>query len=129
MSEGREAGRDGLVVVLVDDFTIVRRELALLLESRPSVARVETAATAAAPVRAVERHDPDLLIVDFALPEHGRFAGEEQLRGLGVPVFPGVRVDSLAIGEGEWFVRLEHRLSPSACEFDGSRLRHGISCR
>jgi DNA-binding NarL/FixJ family response regulator len=57
-----------LTTVLVDDHTLFRAGLRQLLEEH-GVSVVAEAPTAAAGVRAVERHVPDVAIVDLGLPD------------------------------------------------------------
>jgi DNA-binding NarL/FixJ family response regulator len=66
------AGRSDEVeirVVVVDDHAILREGTQLILERVPGVAVVGTAATGADALRLVERHRPNVLVLDLQLPD------------------------------------------------------------
>jgi len=58
----------GLSCVIVEDQTMFRQMLHNLLQGTPDLRVVAAAASAADGVRACERHRPDLLVLDLALP-------------------------------------------------------------
>jgi DNA-binding NarL/FixJ family response regulator len=55
-------------IVLVDDHTLVRTGLRLLLETMPDVDVVGEAAEGASALRLVETHRPDVVLMDLAMP-------------------------------------------------------------
>lgn len=55
-------------IVLADDHTLVRKGLRLLLESHPGFTVVADAADGREAVALVERHTPDVAVVDVAMP-------------------------------------------------------------
>jgi DNA-binding NarL/FixJ family response regulator len=55
-------------IVLADDHTVVRKGLRLLLESHPGFTVVADAADGREAVALVERHTPDVAVVDVAMP-------------------------------------------------------------
>ena len=56
-------------IVMVDDHTVVRAGLRLLLEAEPGVEVVDEAATLADAVFKVRRHKPDMILLDVRLPD------------------------------------------------------------
>ena len=66
--DSQRDSRPGLTVLVVEDASLVRRELRARLESLPAVGRVETASRAEDARSLVERHSPDLIVLDLALP-------------------------------------------------------------
>jgi two-component system response regulator NreC len=59
---------EGISIVLVDDHTVVRRALRLLLEEEPGFEVVAEAEDADGGVRYVRGHKPDVLILDLNMP-------------------------------------------------------------
>jgi two-component system response regulator NreC len=57
-----------LTVVLADDHVVVRSGLRLLLDSEPGLAVVAEAGDVAGAVAEVERHRPDVLVLDLLMP-------------------------------------------------------------
>jgi two-component system response regulator NreC len=57
-----------LTVVLADDHTVVRSGLRLLLESEPEIEVVAEADDVPSAIAAVERHAPDVLVLDLHMP-------------------------------------------------------------
>lgn len=67
-------------IVIADDHALVRAGLRLLLESQPDLTVVGEAATAAQTVAVVRELEPDLLLLDVAMPGE---SGLEALKTLG----------------------------------------------
>jgi DNA-binding NarL/FixJ family response regulator len=67
-------------VVVADDHTLVRQSVSKAVRSEPGVEVVGEAADGPAALRAVDRHDPDLLVLDIAMPGADGLAIAEQLR-------------------------------------------------
>ncbi|HEV3379325.1 MAG TPA: response regulator transcription factor [Thermoleophilaceae bacterium] len=57
-----------LTVVLADDHVVVRNGLRLLLDSEPGIEVVAEAGDVPGAVEAVERHRPDVLVLDLLMP-------------------------------------------------------------
>jgi two-component system response regulator NreC len=55
-------------ILLADDHTVVRKGLRLLLESQPDFAVVADAADGRETVTLAERHTPDVIVMDVAMP-------------------------------------------------------------
>lgn len=85
-----------LTTVLVDDHTLFRAGLRELLEER-GIAVVGEAPTAAAGVRAVAHHAPDVAIVDLGLPDA---PGVEAIRAIAARA-PDAAVLVLTVSEAE----------------------------
>ncbi len=66
--EGIAADIGGLRVLVVDDEHPVRDELAYLLGADPRITRVDTAASGADALRAIERREVDAVFLDIAMP-------------------------------------------------------------
>jgi len=58
-------------ILLVDDHAIVRLGLITLLNDQPDMEVVAEASTAAEAVRAVEKYQPDVVLMDIRLPGEG----------------------------------------------------------
>jgi two-component system, NarL family, response regulator NreC len=69
-----------LTVVLADDHAVVRSGLRLLLDSEPGIEVVAETGDVPSTVRAVERHHPDVLVLDLLMPG-----------GPGLPIVPRLR--------------------------------------
>jgi two-component system response regulator NreC len=59
---------EGISIVLVDDHTVVRRALRVLLEEEPGFEVVAEAEDADGAIRYVRGHKPDVLILDLNMP-------------------------------------------------------------
>ncbi|MGH2823485.1 MAG: response regulator transcription factor, partial [Thermoleophilaceae bacterium] len=57
-----------LTVVLADDHAVVRSGLRLLLDSEPGIEVVAEAGDVASALAEVERHRPDVLVLDLHMP-------------------------------------------------------------
>jgi two-component system, NarL family, response regulator DevR len=66
-------------ILLVDDHAIVRLGLMTLLNDQPDVEVVAEASTAAEAVRAVEKFQPDVVLMDVRLPGEGGIEATRQI--------------------------------------------------
>jgi two-component system, NarL family, response regulator NreC len=73
---------NALTVVLADDHEVVRSGLRLLLESEPGVEVAAEAGDVASAVAAVERHRPDVLVLDLHMPGEASLPAIPRLREL-----------------------------------------------
>jgi DNA-binding NarL/FixJ family response regulator len=67
-------------VVVADDHTLVRQSVTKAVRSEPGVEVVGEAADGPSTLRAVEHHEPDLLVLDIAMPGSDGLAVAEHLR-------------------------------------------------
>ena len=89
-------------VLIADDHHLMRAGLCKLLESIPDVEVVAEASNGVLAIEMVEKHRPDLALLDITMP---------QLNGLDATVrivqdFPATRVIMLSMHTGEEYVRL-----------------------
>ena len=66
-------------ILLVDDHAIVRLGLITLLNDQPDMEVVAEASTAAEAVRAVEKYQPDVVLMDIRLPGEGGIEATRQI--------------------------------------------------
>lgn len=66
-------------ILLVDDHAIVRLGLMTLLNDQPDMQVVAEASTAAEAVQAVEKHKPDVVLMDIRLPGEGGIEAARQV--------------------------------------------------
>jgi DNA-binding NarL/FixJ family response regulator len=66
-------------ILLVDDHAIVRLGLMTLLNDQPDMEVVAEASTAGEAVRAVEKHQPDVVLMDIRLPGEGGIEATRQI--------------------------------------------------
>jgi two-component system, NarL family, nitrate/nitrite response regulator NarL len=85
-------------LVLIDDHPLVLSGLSQLLASDPDFEVVAMCGTAAEGLRAVETHQPDVLLLDLALPDE---SGLSVLRRLNPATPPAVVVLTASQDEGE----------------------------
>jgi DNA-binding NarL/FixJ family response regulator len=69
-----------LRVVVADDHTLVRQSVSKAVRSEPGIEVVGEAADGPSAIRTVEEHDPDLIVLDIAMPGADGLAVAEQLR-------------------------------------------------
>jgi DNA-binding NarL/FixJ family response regulator len=69
-----------LRVVVADDHTLVRQSVSKAVRSESGIEVVGEAADGPSAIRAVEEHDPDLIVLDIAMPGADGLAVAEQLR-------------------------------------------------
>jgi DNA-binding NarL/FixJ family response regulator len=67
-------------VVVADDHTLVRQSVTKAVRSEPGIEVVGEAADGPSTLRAIEHHEPDLLVLDIAMPGADGLAVAEQLR-------------------------------------------------
>jgi DNA-binding NarL/FixJ family response regulator len=72
-----------LRVLLVDDHALVRRGFRLILETAGDITVVGEAADGQAALHAVERHDPDVVLMDIRMPNLDGIAATRRLAGRG----------------------------------------------
>jgi DNA-binding NarL/FixJ family response regulator len=83
MIDTAPAGRDRIEVLVVDDHSIVREGLSVMLERSPRVSVVGAAASGIAAVEEAKRLKPDVVLMDLVLPDlNGIDATERILRQL-----------------------------------------------
>jgi DNA-binding NarL/FixJ family response regulator len=69
-------------ILVVDDHVIFAQSLVRLLESRPELIVVDTAGSVAAAIVAAVAHSPDVVLMDFELPDGDGPQATEQLKAL-----------------------------------------------
>jgi len=72
-------------VLLVDDQALVRRGFRLILEAAADITVVGEAADGQAALDAIERHDPDVVLMDIRMPTLDGIAATRQLAARGRP--------------------------------------------
>lgn len=87
-------------LVIADDHAMVREGLRTMLAHHPSIEVVAEAATGAAAVSAVEKHRPDVILLDIRLPD---MSGLDVCRKLHER-FPAVHTVMLTVYEDEHYV-------------------------
>ena len=80
--------QDPLTVVLADDHTVVRSGLRLLLESEDGIEVVAEADDVVSALAEVERHEPDVLVLDLHMPGEPSLPAIPRIRER----WPGTRV-------------------------------------
>ena len=102
--------RHPLTVVLADDHVVVRSGLRVLLDAEPSIDVVAEAGDVCSAIAAVERHSPDVLVLDLHMPGEPSLPAIPRLRER----CPGTRV-----------VVLTAQRDPS---YAGEAMRLGAAC-
>lgn len=69
-------------VLIADDHAVVRRGLRQILEAEPDLVAAAEAGTAREVLRALRRHEVDVLVLDVAMPDGGGLEVLRQLRSL-----------------------------------------------
>jgi DNA-binding NarL/FixJ family response regulator/two-component sensor histidine kinase len=87
-------------LVLADSYDLIRQGMRSLLEAEPDFSVVGEAADGRQAIEAVKQLKPDVLIVDFALPE---LNGSEVTRQI-LEILPQTRVLMLSVYSGEAYV-------------------------
>jgi two-component system, NarL family, response regulator NreC len=98
-----------LTVVLADDHEVVRSGLRLLLDSEPGIRVVAEAGDVPSAVAAVERHRPDVLVLDLHMPGEPSLPAIPRLRER----FPDTRVVVLTAQRDPSFAGEAMRLGTS----------------
>lgn len=75
-------GRQPLTVIIADDHVVVRSGLRMLLDSEPSIEVVAEAGDVGTAIEAVERHRPDVLVLDLHMPGEPSLPAIPRLRAL-----------------------------------------------
>lgn len=70
-------------ILLVEDNEIYRDSLVFLLEQRKEISVVDAVGDGAAAIRSVREHEPDVVVLDFRLPD---VDGATVASGIGCPV-------------------------------------------
>lgn len=87
-------------VVIADDHTLFREGLRALLSAHEDLEIVGEAANGHEAVRSVEKHQPDILIVDLSMPKMGGLDAIRELKAR----HPGTRILVLTIHATEEFI-------------------------
>ncbi len=87
---------DKIRILLADDHTLIRRGVRALLASEPDMDVVAEAATGRSAVEMARRHDPDVVIMDIAMPDLNGIVAASQI----VQELEGVRVLALSMHPG-----------------------------
>lgn len=103
-------------VVLADDHTIVREGLRSLLETKSGVEVMGEASDGREAMFLTEKFQPDLLILDIAMPGLNGLEALEQIQVL----YPGVKVIILSMHVEENYVSRALRLGASGYVYKGS---------
>jgi len=90
-----------IAILLVEDHTLVRQALRLLIDVQPDMRVVGEASDPASALQQVERLQPDLVLMDITIPEPGGIRTTEVI----TTRWPQVRVLALTMHEDEAFVR------------------------
>jgi two-component system, NarL family, response regulator NreC len=96
---GRSRLERSIRVVLADDHMLMRRSLRLLLDGQEGVDVVAEAADLTAVMRQVQRHQPDVLVLDLGMPKG---SSVEVIRRLRVQV-PVTEIIVLTMEDGPGF--------------------------
>jgi two-component system, NarL family, response regulator NreC len=99
-------GTRQLAVVLADDHVVVRNGLRLLLDSEPGIEVVAEAGDVPDTLEAVERHRPDVVVLDLLMPGEAGLAAIPRLRAAS----PGTRVVVLTAQQDPSFASEAMRL-------------------
>ena len=98
-----------LTVVLADDHEVVRSGLRLLLDAEPGIRVVAEAGDVASAVAAIERHGPDVLVLDLHMPGEPSLPAIPRLRER----FPDTRIVVLTAQRDPSFASEAMRLGTS----------------
>lgn len=86
-------------LILVDDHEMVRTGLRMLLESQHDLTIVAEASDASQAIQMVEKHHPDVVVMDITLPDIGGIEATRQIKANN----PDVAVVALTIHEDEQY--------------------------
>ena len=78
-------GADAISVMIVDDHEVVASGLRALLEDEPDIRVIDVASTIAAAVDTAARHRPDVVLMDYRLPDGTGADAAEAIRALPDP--------------------------------------------
>jgi len=78
----RREAQPRIRVLVVDDHLIFSQSLVRLLESRPAIKVVGTAASVSEAIAAVLAYQPDVILMDFDLPDGNGLQATEQIKAL-----------------------------------------------
>jgi len=107
---------DLIRVLLADDHELVRTGIRLLLEKLPDVEVIAEASDGREAIRLVEKHEPDVVLTDIAMPALNGLEVTQHLR----EKFPKIRVVILSMYSDEEHVHLALRAGASGYLLKGA---------
>lgn len=87
-------------VLIADDHAIIREGLRIMLDNQADVQVVAVAADGRETIQLVEKHDPDIVVIDISMPELNGIEAIQQL----LPLHPHMQVVVLSIHETKPYV-------------------------
>ena len=87
-------------VLLADDHAIIREGLSIMLENQPDMEVVASAANGREAVQLVDKHKPDVIVIDISMPELNGIDAIQQI----LPHHPNLKVIVLSIHETKPYV-------------------------
>jgi two-component system, NarL family, response regulator NreC len=87
-------------VLVADDYAIIREGLSIMLGNQPDIEVVGSAANGREAVQLVEKHQPDVVVIDISMPELNGIDAIQQM----LPHHPDLKVIVLSIHETKAYV-------------------------